>query len=154
LLFGAKRRFLIILLVCPLADPPLPHIYYFHMKEDTCHHHHPRRRRTKDNHSIATYLMPIRNPLSRIQSWFQFEKDIIPTRRCNQRQQQYARWKRGLLFVECYPNFVDLVFVFGWVTTAYSWGKITRCHKQQTCQLQERTQQLKQRATPQEQDIL
>jgi hypothetical protein len=72
------------------------------MKRNTCHQ--PKRQIT-----MATYLMPIRNPLTRIQSWFQFEKDIVPIRRRNQQQQNHFRWKRGLLFVECYHNFVDLV---------------------------------------------
>eukprot|EP00535_Pseudo-nitzschia_heimii_P013549 CAMPEP_0197199012 /NCGR_PEP_ID=MMETSP1423-20130617/33669_1 /TAXON_ID=476441 /ORGANISM="Pseudo-nitzschia heimii, Strain UNC1101" /LENGTH=191 /DNA_ID=CAMNT_0042652863 /DNA_START=459 /DNA_END=1031 /DNA_ORIENTATION=+ len=52
--------------------------------------------------------MTVRNPLMRIQSWFNFEKDILPTRK-NKQAQERLRWKRGMLFKDCYDNFVDLV---------------------------------------------
>ena len=52
--------------------------------------------------------MTIRNPLTRIQSWFNFEKDIIPRRR-NKQAEERLRWKRGMLFTECYDNLVDFV---------------------------------------------
>jgi hypothetical protein len=77
-------------------DPPLPHVHYFHMRKNTCHQ------------EIATYLMTIRNPLTRIQSWFNFEKDIVPSRR-NKQAEERLRWKRGMIFTECYDNFADLV---------------------------------------------
>jgi hypothetical protein len=77
-------------------DPPLPHVHYFHMRKNTCHQ------------EIATYLRTIRNPLTRIQSWFNFEKYIVPSRR-NKHAEERLRWKRGMIFTECYDNFVDLV---------------------------------------------
>ncbi|MGK3743158.1 MAG: coproporphyrinogen III oxidase [Bacillariaceae sp.] len=77
-------------------DPLLPHVHYFHMRKNTCHQ------------ETATYLMTIRNPLTRIQSWFNFEKDIVPIRR-NKYAEERLRWKRGMIFTECYDNFVDLV---------------------------------------------
>jgi hypothetical protein len=88
-------------------DPPLPNTFYFHLKKDTCRrvgHPDP----AKNTVPIATYLLPVRNPLTRIQSWFHFEKDIVPIRQ-NKREENHFKWKRGMLFVECYDNFVDLV---------------------------------------------
>ena len=84
-------------------EPSLDNIYYFHMKKNTCRHG----RRDVDI-GIATFLMTVRNPLMRIQSWFFFEKDIIPSRK-NKNDQERLKWKRGLLFSECYNNFFDLV---------------------------------------------
>jgi hypothetical protein len=85
-------------------DPPLPNTYYIHMKRDTCR---PIENNGRNN-KIETFLMPIRNPLFRIRSWFNFEKNIVPTRP-DKNLEQRMRWKRGLLFKECYNNFVDLV---------------------------------------------
>lgn len=83
-------------------QPPLPHTDYFHMKKNNC-------LRFKEKvKGIATFLMTVRNPLLRIQSWFNFEKDILPTRRSKEVQER-LRWKRGMLFKDCYDNFVDLV---------------------------------------------
>jgi len=65
-------------------------------------------RNDEKSETVATLLMTIRNPLTRIQSWFNFEKDILPTRR-NKQDEERMRWKRGMLFVDCYDNFVDLV---------------------------------------------
>jgi hypothetical protein len=62
----------------------------------------------KQNQNIATLLMTIRNPLTRIQSWFNFEKDILPTRQ-NKQTEERLRWKRGMLFSDCYDNFSNLV---------------------------------------------
>ncbi|KAG7360457.1 hypothetical protein IV203_035556 [Nitzschia inconspicua] len=88
-------------------DPPLPNTFYFHLKKDTCRQVGSPKAK-KNTVPVSTYLVPIRNPLTRIQSWFQFEKDIIPVRR-NKREENHFKWKRGMLFVECYNNFVDLV---------------------------------------------
>lgn len=90
-------------------DPPLPNTFYFHLKKDTCRRVVESQDAKKNKKvPVATYLLPIRNPLTRIQSWFQFEKDIVPVRR-NKREEDHFKWKRGMLFVECYDNFVDLV---------------------------------------------
>jgi len=85
-------------------DPPLPHVHYFHMRKNNCLQGYEK----NTNKDIATYLMLIRNPISRIRSWFNFEKDIVPSRR-NKHAEERLRWKRGMLFTECYDNFVDLV---------------------------------------------
>jgi hypothetical protein len=65
-------------------------------------------RNDEKSETVATLLMTVRNPLIRIQSWFNFEKDILPTRR-NKQDEERLRWKRGMLFVDCYDNFVELV---------------------------------------------
>lgn len=83
-------------------QPPLLHTDYFHMRKNNC-------RGNDDNgKNMATFLMTVRNPLTRIQSWFNFEKDIFPTRR-NKQEEERLRWKRGMLFSICYDNFVDFV---------------------------------------------
>jgi hypothetical protein len=61
-------------------DPPLPNTYYFHMKKDTCRPVENAHAKNSSNVPIATFLILIRNPLTRIQSWFHFEKNIIPIR--------------------------------------------------------------------------
>ncbi len=76
-------------------QPGLANTYYFHMRKNTCPEH------------VQTLLVTIRNPLTRIRSWFDFEKNILPVRR-NPKDQKHLRWKRGLIF-DCYDNFVDLV---------------------------------------------
>ena len=83
-------------------QPPLLHTDFFHMKKNNCLRFDGKLPR------IATFLMTIRNPLMRIRSWFNFEKEILPTRR-NKQVQDRLRWKRGMLFRDCYDNFVDLV---------------------------------------------
>jgi len=85
-------------------DPPLPHVHYFHMRKNNCLQGYE----NNTNKDIATYLMLIRNPITRIRSWFNFEKDIVPSRR-NKHAEERLRWKRGMIFTECYDNFVDLV---------------------------------------------
>ena len=69
----------------------ISNIYFFHMRRNTC------------PHDTATYLVTLRNPVQRILSWFEFERTILPTRK-NQQEEQMLRWKRSLLFVECYSN--------------------------------------------------
>lgn len=78
-------------------QPPLPHTQYFHMRKNNCL-----------DEKMKTLLVSTRNPLTRIQSWFDFEKDILPTRR-NKQDQERLRWKRGMIFKECYDNFADFV---------------------------------------------
>jgi hypothetical protein len=77
--------------------PPqaIPDSFFFHMRRNNCPAH------------TQTYLVTLRNPLTRLQSWFDFEKNILPTRK-NPQQQQHLQWKRGLLFVECYKQFDEL----------------------------------------------
>ena len=78
-------------------QPPLPHTQYFHMRKNNCL-----------TEKMKTLLVSTRNPLTRIQSWFHFEKDILPIRR-NKQDQERLRWKRGMIFKECYDNFADFV---------------------------------------------
>jgi hypothetical protein len=73
----------------------IPDSFYFHMRRNNCPIH------------TQTYLVTLRNPLTRLQSWFDFEKEILPTRK-NPKQQQHLQWKRAMLFVECYKQFDDL----------------------------------------------
>lgn len=77
--------------------PPqaIPDSFYFHMRRNNC------------PIQTQTYLVTLRNPLTRLQSWFDFEKDILPTRK-NPQQQQHLQWKRSMLFVECYKQFDEL----------------------------------------------
>jgi hypothetical protein len=84
-------------------QPPIPHTGYFHMRKNNC-----LRNDEKDKQQIATLLMTVRNPLTRIRSWFNFEKDILPTRQ-NKQAEERLRWKRKMLFSDCYDNFVNLV---------------------------------------------
>lgn len=74
----------------------LPRVHFFHMRRNNC------------PPNTQTYVVTLRNPVTRIQSWFEFEKDIVPTRKNKQEEQQLKR-KRGMLFEECYSNFTDLV---------------------------------------------
>lgn len=87
-------------------EPPAPHVNYFHMRKRNCYPSSLRERNSGP--TTATFLMTVRNPLSRIQSWFDFEKDRLPTRR-NKQDEQRLRWKRRMIFQECYDNFVHLV---------------------------------------------
>ena len=86
-------------------QPPVPRTGYFHMRKNNCLRNDEK---DKQNQNIATLLMTIRNPLTRIQSWFNFEKDILPTRQ-NKQTEERLRWKRGMLFSDCYDNFSNLV---------------------------------------------
>ena len=72
----------------------LSDVYYMHMKMNTC-----------PKHSTKSYVMTLRNPITRLQSWFDFEKDIMPTRNKNPKEQEAIRKKRGMLFLDCYSNF-------------------------------------------------
>ena len=81
-------------------QPPLPRTRYFHMRKNNCLHN--------SGKDIVTLLVTVRNPLKRIQSWFDFEKNILPTRR-NKQDQYRLRRKRGMIFNDCYDNFLDLV---------------------------------------------
>jgi hypothetical protein len=94
----------------------LPHTHYFHMKKNNCQP--PNKNRNSRNrkgdavkipdNEIATFLFTVRNPLTRIQSWFEFEKNIVPTRQ-NKKIEAQIRRKRGLLFVDCYTTFEAFV---------------------------------------------
>lgn len=75
----------------------LPHTHFIHMRRNNC---------PKDT---ATYAVALRNPLVRLQSWFDFEKDIVPTRGKNAQAQKQAQTQRALLFRECYPTFGQMV---------------------------------------------
>ena len=77
-------------------QPRLNHTAYFHMRKNNCP------RNDGKGKQVATLLMTVRNPLTRIQSWFNFEKDILP-------RNERLRWQRRILFNDCYDNFVDLV---------------------------------------------
>lgn len=83
-------------------QPPIPNVDYFHMRKNNCLY------KNDEEKHVATLLMTIRNPLTRIRSWFNFEKDILPTRR-NKQTEERLRWKRRMLFIDCYDNFADLV---------------------------------------------
>lgn len=74
----------------------LPHTHYFHLQRNTC-----------PPDSTRTYLVTLRNPVTRLRSWFNFEKNIIPYRK-NIQQQEKAIKQRGRLFSECYSEFEDL----------------------------------------------
>jgi hypothetical protein len=73
----------------------LPHTNFFHMRRNQCASTKPK-----------TYLVTLRNPLTRLSSWFDFEKDILPIRRNKQEEAQLKR-KRGMLFTDCYSTFHD-----------------------------------------------
>ena len=73
----------------------LSHTHFFHMRRNNC----PPQTRT--------YLVTVRNPLTRLQSWFDFEKDIIPGR--SMQVQQQMKKQREMLFQECFPTFENLV---------------------------------------------
>lgn len=79
---------------------PLPHTHFFHMKRNQC-----AAARVKPK----TYVVTLRNPLTRLQSWFDFEKDIVPKRGKNNRMQEQIRKQRAMLFQECYTTFEKLV---------------------------------------------
>jgi hypothetical protein len=76
----------------------LPRTHFFHMRRNNC------------PSDTQTYLVTLRNPLTRLQSWFDFEKNIVPSRKNKQEEEQLKR-KRGMLFTDCYSNFSDLVTV-------------------------------------------
>ena len=81
----------------------LPQTFFFHMRRQQC----PKNTRT--------YVVTLRNPLKRLQSWFDFEKNIVPStssrggKKKSQLQDQQVRNQRAMLFQECYPTFEKLV---------------------------------------------
>ncbi|KAL3928688.1 MAG: hypothetical protein SGBAC_012539 [Bacillariaceae sp.] len=77
----------------------LPNTHYFHIKRNTC---------LPGN--TATYLVTLRNPITRLQSWFNFEKNIIPYRK-NKQQEAKAIQQRGRLFTGCYTDFESFAAV-------------------------------------------
>lgn len=79
-----------------MPRPALPNTHYFHMRRNNC------------PQNTRTFLLTLRNPLTRLRSWFDFEKDILPSRR-NERDQMELRRMRGMLFAECFPTFDSLV---------------------------------------------
>jgi hypothetical protein len=83
--------------------PAVPHTQYFHMRRNHCSNTN----NNKDT-TTRTFLITIRNPLTRIRSWFDFEKNILPARK-NKEDEIELRKKRSMLFVECYPTFESLV---------------------------------------------
>jgi hypothetical protein len=74
----------------------LPHMHYLHLQRNTC-----------PPKTTRTYLVTLRNPITRLRSWFNFEKNIIPYRQTKQ-QEAKAIKQRGRLFAECYSEFEDL----------------------------------------------
>jgi hypothetical protein len=77
----------------------LPDTHYFHIKRNTC-----------PFDTTRTYLVTLRNPITRLQSWFNFEKTIIPYRK-NKQQEAKAIKQRGRLFTECYSEFQSFASV-------------------------------------------
>ncbi len=73
----------------------LAHTHFFHMRRNNC----PRQTRT--------YVVTLRNPLTRLQSWFDFEKDIVPGR--SLQVQRQVRKQRDMLFRDCFSTFEKLV---------------------------------------------
>lgn len=83
----------------------LPHTHFFHMRRNNC----PRSSTTTAT-ATRTYAVTLRNPLTRLQSWFDFEKDIVPTRgKTSQAQVAQVRSQRAILFQDCYPTFERFV---------------------------------------------
>jgi hypothetical protein len=74
----------------------LPNAHYFHLRRNTC-----------PKETTKTYLVTLRNPITRLQSWFDFEKGIVVYRK-NKKQEAKIRRQRGRLFSECYTSFEDL----------------------------------------------
>ena len=52
---------------------------------------------------LFTLVVTLRNPITRLQSWYEFEKDIIPSR-SNPKEQERIRKQRHFLFKDCYNN--------------------------------------------------
>ena len=80
----------------------LPQTHFFHMRRQQC----PK--------NTQTYVVTLRNPLKRLQSWFDFEKNIVPSSRGKRKKQsqlqdQQVRNQRAMLFQECFPTFEKLV---------------------------------------------
>jgi hypothetical protein len=83
----------------------LPHTHFFHMRRNNCPTTTSRQKSTATP-VTRTYAVTLRNPLTRLQSWFDFEKDIVPTRGRNSPQaQEQIRNQRAMLFQECYATF-------------------------------------------------
>jgi hypothetical protein len=78
----------------------LPQTHFFHMRRNNC-----------PLQTTQTYLVTLRNPLTRMQSWFDFEKNIVPSRHNNPQEEAKIKRQRGMLFTECYGSFVDLVAI-------------------------------------------
>jgi hypothetical protein len=74
---------------------PIPKTNFFHMRRNKC------------PANTATFLVTLRNPITRIRSWFDFEKNIIPPRQ-NKQEAENIKRKRGMLFTECYSDFATL----------------------------------------------
>jgi len=70
-------------------------LQYFHMQRNGC------------LPDTKTLIVTVRDPVGRIQSWFNFEKDTLPVRRSVEEQERLRR-KRALLF-DCFPTFSDLL---------------------------------------------
>jgi len=92
----------------------LPHVHYFHMRQRHC------------PSNTQTYVVTLRHPLYRIQSWFDFEKNIIPNRHSSTgggdgegnnnkntmkipRGKTQAQKQRAMLFQDCYTTFESFV---------------------------------------------
>ena len=73
----------------------LEQTYHFHMRRNNC------------PSNTRSYAVTLRNPITRLQSWFDFEKNIVPTRK-NKHQEEQMKRKRGMLFTECYSDFGNL----------------------------------------------
>lgn len=65
-------------------------VFYFHLRHQTCPKH------------SKTYVITVRNPLTRIMSWYDFESTRLP-HRTNARDQERIQRQRAHLFEECYP---------------------------------------------------
>lgn len=79
----------------PRERLPNNSVQFFHMRRNTCS-------------DARTDVVTLRNPVTRLRSWFDFEKDILPTRR-NAAEQDMIRRQRGLLFKVCYASFADFI---------------------------------------------
>lgn len=77
----------------------IPHTHFFHMRRNNC----PKKK-------TRTYVVTVRNPITRIKSWFDFEKNRIPFDADKQRQETVIR-ERGRLFKECYSEFENLASI-------------------------------------------
>lgn len=76
----------------------LPNTYFFHMGRNKC----PAK-------TTRTYVVTVRNPITRIISWFEFEKDRVPNGESDGVKE--AMLQRARLFKECYSQIEDLASV-------------------------------------------
>ena len=74
----------------------LPNTSFFHMRRNRC-----------PAETTRTYVVTVRNPITRIISWFEFEKDRVPNGGRPHRVRKANR-QRARLFKECYSRFEDL----------------------------------------------